>query len=190
MCDEQTQRVSRCQAFKGAGLALAVLIGLAGTAFGLPRVKTNAPIPANVVHPAPDFLWIGAGGKTLPLKTFRGQPVVILVAPSPDAGPLRKEAARIEDLYLRFSAKRTVFLAAFTQQTGRVQSNVPFAIAADGVDVAKAYGVPLNQLSVIVISPDGNVDMVSTKVEGAQRILDVINNSFQAQAANRTGLGT
>ena len=190
MHEEQTRRFFRWQAFRGAGLALVASVALGGTAFALPRVKTNAPVPSSVVHPAPDFLWVGAGGKAMPSKTFRGQPVVILVAPSPEAAPLRKEAARIEDLYLQFSAKKTVFIAAFTQQTGRVQSNVPFAIAANGADVAKAYGVPLNQLSVIVISPDGNVDMVSTKVEGAQRILDVINNSFQTQAANRTGLGT
>ena len=165
-------------------------LALVGTAVGAPRVKTNAPLPSSVVHPAPDFLWVGAGGKAMPSKSFRGQPVVIVVAPSPEAGPMRKEAARIEDLYLRFSAKKTVFVAAFTQQTGRVQSNVPFAIAANGADVAKAYGAPPNQLSVIVISPDGNVDMVSARVESAQRILDVINNSFQAQASNRTGLGT
>ena len=190
MHDEQMRRFSRWQTLRGAGVILAASVALAGTALGLPRVKTNAPVPSNVVHPAPDFLWVGAGGKTASAKTFRGQPVVILVAPSPEVGPLRKEAARIEDLYLRFSAKKTVFIAAFTQQTGRVQSNVPFAIAANGLDVARAYNVPPNQLSVIVISPDGNVDMVSTKVEGAQRILDVINNSFQVQAANRTGLGT
>ncbi len=148
------------------------------------------PQPANVVHPAADVTWIGAGGKAFPLKTFRGQPVVILVAPSPDAGALRKEAGRIEELYLQFAAKRTVFVTAFTQATGRVPSNVPFVVAANGAAVAAAYGVPANELSVIVISPDGNVDLVSRKVEGGQRILDVINNTFQTQAAARTGIGS
>ena len=79
---------------------------------------------------------------------------------------MRKEAGRIEELYLQFSARKTVFLAAFTQQTGRVESNVPFAIAENGAAVAAAYGVPANELSVIVISPDGNVDLTSTKVGG------------------------
>ena len=55
--------------------------------------------------------------------------------------------------------------------------------------MAVAYGVPPNELSVIVISPDGNVDMVSKRVENAQRILDVVNNTFQVQAAARTGIG-
>ena len=170
-------------------MAFAASVALAGTVLGAPKIKTNPAPSANVVHLAPDFMWVGAGGKLSPLKTFRGQPVVILVATSPAAGSLVKEARRIEEKYLEFSAKKTVFLAAFTQQTGRVESDVPFAIAANGAEVAKAYGVPPGELSVIVVSPDGNVDMVSTKVEGAQRMIDVINNSFQAQAANRTGLG-
>ena len=190
MRNEQTWRRSWWQENPGRWLAVIISLALAGTVFGAPKTKINPAPASNVVHPAPDFMWVGVGGHPFPLKTFRGQPVVIVVAPSPTAAPMRKEAARIEEKYLEFSAKKTVFLAAFTQQTGRVESNVPFAIAANGADVAKEYGVPPNELSVIVISPDGNVDMVSKRVEGAQRILDVINNSFQAQAANRTGLGS
>ena len=170
-------------------LALAASLALTATALAEPKLKVNAPVPTNVVRPAPEFAWIGAGGKPSPLKTFRGQPVVLIVAPSPDFAPMRKEARRIEELYLQFSARKTVFLAAFTQQTGRVESDVPFAIAENGAAVAAAYGVPANELSVIVISPDGNVDITSTKVEGAQRILDVINNTFQAQSASRAGGG-
>lgn len=170
-------------------MALVLLFVMVGGVGAEPKIKTNAPPAANVVRPAPDVTWVGAGGKTSSIKTFRGQPVVILVSSSPEAGPLRKEVGRIEDLYLQFSAKKTVFIAAFTQTTGRVQSNIPFAIAANGSAVAAAYGVPPGGLSVIVISPDGNVDLVSKKVEGAQRILDVINNTFQAQAASRTGIG-
>ena len=173
----------------GQGLTLLASLALTGTASAAPRLKINAPAPTAVVRPAPEFSWVGAGGKPESLKMFHGQPVVLLVAPSPEFAALRKEARRIEELYLQFSARKTVFLAAFTQQTGRVESDVPFAIAANGAAVAAAYGVPANELSVIVISPDGNVDMTSTKVEGAQRILDVINNTFQAQSANRTGLG-
>ncbi len=165
-------------------------LALAGTAWSAPRTKIVPPPAANVVRPAPEVAWVGAGGRTFPLKTFRGQPIVILVAPSPDAGPLRKEAGRIEDLYLQFAAKKVVFITAFTQATGRVRSDVPFVVAANGAAVATAYGVPPNGLSIIVISADGNVDMVSNKAEGAQRILDVINNTFQVQAAARTDIGS
>lgn len=169
--------------------AVAALLVTVHTARAEPKVKANPPIAANVVRLTPEVAWIGAGGKTYPLKNFRGQPVVILVGTSPDEGAMRKQAGRIESLYLQFAARKTVFLAAFTQTTGRIQSDVPFAVAANGPAVAAAYQVPPTGLSVIVIGPDGNVDMVSNKVEGAQRILDVINNTFQTQAASRTGIG-
>ncbi len=173
--------------FQLAGMLFLTAWSLTSNATAAPKKGASAPV--NVVHPAPDFAWIGAGGKAYPAKNFRGQPVVILVAPSPEAGALRKQAARIEDLYLDFSAKKTIFVAAFTAQTGRVASNVPYAVAANGASVAAAYGVNPSEFSVIVLSPDGNVDMVINKVEGAQRLLDIINNSFQPQAAARTGIG-
>ena len=66
---------------------------------------------------------------------------------------------------------------------------MPYAVAANGAAVAAAYGANPNDFSVIVLGPDGNVDMMSKKVEGAQRILDIINNSYQAQAPTRVGLG-
>ncbi len=178
---------------KEASLALALSVALltAGTLIGAPKVTLPAkPTVPGVIHPAPDFAWIGAGGKTFPVKNLRGQPVVILVAPSPDEKGLRQEAGRIQDLYLQFSARKAVFFAAFTAQSGRVASNVPFAIAQNGAAVASAYGVNPSAFSVIVVGPDGNVDMVSTKVEGAQRILDIINNNGQVQAGTRTGLGS
>ena len=116
--------------------------------------------------------------------------MVILIGTSPDAGDLRKQAQRIEDKYLDFAARKTIFVAAFTGAQGRVASNVPFVIAQNGAAVAATYGAQGKSLAVVVLGPDGNVDMVSTQVEGAQRILDIINNTFQTQAAARTGLGS
>jgi peroxiredoxin len=145
---------------------------------------------AAVVKLAPDFFWEGAGGKAHPLKQLRGQPVVLVIAPSPEFKLMRKQAGNIEELYLEFSARKTVFVAAFTAQKGRVESNVPYAIAQDGAKVAAEYGVSGEEgFAVIVIGRDGNVDMRSDRVEAGQRILDIINNSFQPQAAARTGLG-
>lgn len=145
--------------------------------------------PSTVVRIAPDFSWEGAGGKAYPLKKLRGQPVVLLIAASPEAGDLRKQAKRIQDLYLQFSAKKTVFIAAFTAQTGRVPANVPFVIAQNGAGVEAAYGVSGSGLAVVVIGPDGNVDLKGVGVMGAQRILDIINNNYQGQAAQRAGQG-
>ena len=69
-------------------------------------------------------------------------------------------------------------------------SNVPYILAQNGGGVANAFGVAGNEFAVIVIGVDGNVDMVSTQVVSAQRILDVINNNGSVQAANRNGLGS
>ena len=170
---------------------IAVLAMVVGTVNAAPKVQlATKPQVVGVPHPAPDFAWIGAGGKTYPSKELRGQPMVILVASSPDAKGLRQEAGRIQENYLDLAARKAVFFAAFTGQTGRVASNVPFAIAQNGAAVAAAYGVTGKDFAVIVVGTDGNVDLVSDKVEGAQRILDIINNNGQTQAAARTGLGS
>ena len=168
-------------------LAAVCLSVVAGTAYAAPKPAANK-LASNTVRTAADFTWIGAGGKVSPGKNFRGQPVVILIAPSPDDGDLRKEAGRIADRYLDFAAKKTIFVAAFTGSgPARVESNVPFVPAQNGAAVAAAYGVQGKGLAVVVLGPDGNVDLVSPQVEGAQRILDVINNTFQNQAAERAG---
>ncbi len=153
-------------------------------------VTKPVPVVKPVVRPAPDFAWIGAGGKATPLKALRGQPVVVLIAASPDERDFRKQVSHIDGLYLDLSERKTVFLAAFSARSGRVASNVPYAIAADGAAVAKAFGVPPGGFGVAVISPDGNVDLFSTQVQAAQRLLDMINNSYQTQANSRTGLGS
>ncbi len=153
-------------------------------------VTKPVPVVKPVVRPAPDFAWIGAGGKATPLKSLRGQPVVVLIAASPDEGDFRKEVSHIDGLYLDLSERKTVFLAAFSARSGRVASNVPYVLAADGAAVAKAFGVPPGGFGVAVIAPDGNVDLFSNQVQAAQRLLDMINNSYQTQANSRTGLGS
>ena len=172
--------------------AFCLLLAMALTAHAAPKNKsTSTGKPAEgAVRTVPDFTWIGAGGRTYPGKNFRGQPVVILIAASPDAGDLRKQARRIEDKYLDFAAKKTIFVAAFTGTMGRVQADVPFVVAQNGAAVAANFGVQGKGIGIVVLAPDGHVDMTSTQVEGAQRLLDIINNTYQTQAAARTGLGS
>jgi hypothetical protein len=184
-----------------AACAVISFASVAGSLHATPRkqkaVDTTPPVtkpavekaPTTVPRVAPDFSWEGPGGKAYPLKKLRGQPVVLLIAASPEAGDLRKQAKRIQDLYLQFSAKKTVFIAAFTAQTGRVPASVPFVIAQNGAGVQAAYGVTGTGLAVVVIGPDGNVDLKTTGVQGAQLILDIINNNYQGQAAQRAGQG-
>jgi hypothetical protein len=200
--NQKHRPVSSARAIRAifAGVAAGALLLLGGCFFGhhggttksaaAVAVTVPPPVVKPVVRPAPDFVLIGAGGKTFALKTLRGQPVVLLIAPTPDQKDFRKQVEHIDKLYLDLSERKTVFLAAFTTQPGRVASNVPYAIAQNGGAVGKAYGVPPGGFGVAVISPNGNVDLFSTQEQAAQRLLDIINNSYQVQAAARTGLGS
>ena len=142
------------------------------------------------VRPAPEVGWLGAGGTRQPLKKLRGQPVVVLIAPGADNGDFRKQARLIEKRYLDMSARKIVFIAAFAGGTPtRVESSIPFALAADGPGTAAAFDA-VGKFVCVVIGPDGNVDLRSDRVEPAQRILDVVNNSQQPQAAERKGQGS
>ena len=145
---------------------------------------------SNVPRPASEFVWRGAGNVGYPLKKLRGQPVVILVAPTADSRDFRQQAGRIEKIYLDMAARKVVFVAALTQGGDRIlrpQSSVPFVLAADGGAVANAYGVAGGKFGLIVVGPDGNVDYTGAKVIGARQILDVVNNSFQTQSTERKG---
>ncbi len=146
-----------------------------------------APLGAAVVKLAPDFSWEGTGGRPHPIKQFRGQPVVLLIAPSPASKEFRKEVAWIEKSFLELSARKAIFIMVFSAQPGPVSSNVPFVNAQNGPATAALYGAKDSKMTVVVIGPDGNIDMQSDKVEPSQRILDVINNTFTMQSASRAG---
>ncbi|MDD5351251.1 MAG: redoxin domain-containing protein [Chthoniobacteraceae bacterium] len=143
--------------------------------------------PAGVVRPAPNFAW--GPGKTL--QSWRGQPVVLLIAPSPRSKAFRKQAARIQASYQDFAARNTVFVAAFTEPDGtsipysnRVASNVPFVLAANGAQIAASYGFN-GEITVAVIGKDGNLDLNSGKIVPASQIMDMIYNNFEQQTAER-----
>ena len=145
---------------------------------------------SSVPRLASEFVWRGAGNVGYPLKKLRGQPVVILVAPTADSRDFRQQAGRIEKIYLDMAARKVVFIAALTQTGDRIlrpQSSVPFVLAADGAAVASAYGFGGGKFGLVVVGPDGNVDSTGARVIGARQILDVVNNSFQPQNAGRKG---
>ncbi len=138
---------------------------------------------AEVVRPAPDFTW--GPGKTL--KSWKGQPVLLLIAPSPKSSAFRKQADRIQAVYQEFAARNAVFVAAFTDPEAASQplpSNIPFVIASNGAQIAANYGFE-GKFAVVVIGKDGNLDLNSAKVVPASRIMDMILNNFEQQAAER-----
>lgn len=139
---------------------------------------------ANVVRWAPDFGWLKSGGNRATLKSLRGQPVVLVVAPTPRYGKFRKQVKELQKTYQLLGNDKAVMVAAFTQEPGVIRSNIPFVLASNPGGVAQSYGVA-GDFAVFVIGRDGNLDEISDRVLPGQRVLDIINNSFVAQRDNR-----
>jgi len=87
---------------------------------------------------------------------------------------------RLQSHYQRIAAQNLVCIVAFTEESGRVDSNIPVIIANDGPRVAFLYEIP-EGFAVGMIGRDGNLDYMTRKVLPAQRVLDLIGNSFVRQ---------
>ena len=134
-----------------------------------------------VINPAPNFTWPRSGSGVNSLNDLRGQPVVLVIAPSPRSRAFRKQAKRLEFIYNQLAAQKVVFIAAFFREAAtRIPSDVPWVVAADGAQVAALYGVTKG-FSIAVIGKDGNVDFQSTRVQPARKVKDIVMNSFVMQ---------
>ena len=144
-----------------------------------------ATCAAEVVNPAPDFSWAYSGTGTTSLKKLRGQPVVLVIAPSPDSRAFRKQADRLEDLYEQFASRGVVFIAAFTEGAeAKIPSKIPFVVVGNGPEVAALYGVT-EGFCIAVIGRDGNIDLQTSKVQSGNKVHDIVINSFEIQKDNR-----
>lgn len=144
-----------------------------------------APVATVVIRQAPEFTYLAAGNRTQSLKSLRGQPVVLVIAKSPDTRAFRKQLRYLREIYSQFASRNVVFAAAFQDGSAEpVQSDVPFAIVNNGPSVASSYGVT-DEFSIAIIGKDGNIDYQTGKVLTPQRIRDVIQNSFAVQAEAR-----
>lgn len=139
---------------------------------------------AEVVRPAPDFVWLKSGGRGTSLRTLRGQPVVLIVATSPRQRIFRAQVGQLKKIYQLLGNEKAVAVAAFTAEPGVIRSNIPFVVAANPAAVAAAYGVA-GDFAIFIIGKDGNIDLATDRVVPGQRILDIINNSFVVQRDNR-----
>ncbi len=139
---------------------------------------------ANVVRPMPDFGWVTYTGATESASRFRGQAVVVLVAPSPRDRRFRSQVGQLQQVFQRLSATGAVCVAAFTSDLGQIRSNIPFALAQDGPRVAYNLGIE-SGFAIAVVGKDGNLDSISSRVLSGQRVLDLIGNSFAVQQALR-----
>jgi hypothetical protein len=136
--------------------------------------------PAAVVRPAANFGFPGAGNKTQTLAGLRGQAVVLLISRSPRQRAFRRQLRHLEEIYQQFASKQVVFIAALREGAGPISSNIPFAVANSGSEVAAAYGAD-EAFQIVIIGRDGNVDYQTSKVLTGNRVRDVIQNAFPVQ---------
>ena len=144
----------------------------------------HATLSAAVVRPAPNVNWIDSSGRQKGLSALKGQPVVLLIAPTPNDRAFRSQVGQLKRMYERYAAHKVVFIAAFTAEGGRIKSNIPFAVAADGPRAASDYEGG-ERFRIAIIGRDGNLDYVTNKVVPAQRVYDIIGNSFVPQKSLR-----
>jgi hypothetical protein len=138
------------------------------------------PLQSEVVHEAPTFNWTDATGSAKPLKSLRGQPVVLVIANSPRQWAFRSQVGQLQKIYERFAAEKVLCVAAFSGEQDLIRSNIPFLTVPEGPATAAAYEVP-EGFAIAVIGADGNLDCFSTRVLPAQRIFDIIENSYTKQ---------
>jgi hypothetical protein len=139
-----------------------------------------ATLSAIVVRQAPNVTWLDSAGRQKGLSALRGQPVVILISPSPRDRAFRSQLGQLRKMYQRYAANKAVFIAAFTQEGGRIPSNIPFLVVADGPRVGYDYEGG-ERFRIAFIGRDGNLDYVTNKVIPAQRVYDILGNSFVTQ---------
>jgi hypothetical protein len=140
----------------------------------------SAALQAEVVREAPAFTWTDSSGSAKPLKNLRGQPVVLVIAKSPREWAFRSQVGQLQKIYARFAAEKLLCVAAFSGEQDIIRSNIPFLTVPDGPGTADAYDVPTG-FAIAVIGADGNLDCFSTRVLPAQRIYDIIVNSYTNQ---------
>lgn len=139
---------------------------------------------ADVPHAAPDFCWTDSTGAAQKATSFRGRPIVVLIAPSPEQWTFRSQVGQLQKIYDRLAAQQLVCVAVFSKAPGVIRSNIPFVTVPDGVATAAAFDASQG-FAIAVIGEDGNLDSIGSRVLPGQRILDIINNSYARQKALR-----
>ena len=139
---------------------------------------------ADVVRPSPEYSWVDSTGAHKSSKVFLGQPVVVLVANSPREWAFRSQVGQLQKMYEQLADQKIVCVAAFSQAPGIVRSNIPFVTAVDGPRLS--YDLQVDKgFAIAVIGKDGNLDYFGRHVLPAQRIFDILVNSYAVQKSFR-----
>jgi hypothetical protein len=136
-----------------------------------------------VVRPAPDFAISGVAQGTS-LKSFSGQPVVLVITQRSRQKEFRAMLDRLHDIYSEFSNEKVIFVAAIEDGGDQVPCDIPFLLASNPTQVAADYGVT-GHFAIAVIGTDGNLDLITQHIVAAERIRDVVFNNYESQTASR-----
>lgn len=142
---------------------------------------SGLPAEAEVVRPAPQVEFPSATGKTLTSKSFLGQPLIVLLADSPSRGAFREQLKELQKSYDRLAVRKTVVAAAFVKESGaEIRSDIPVAVLPNGESACGAFQLK-GKFSIVLIGPDGNLDYQTDKILNINRILEVMQNSYEVQ---------
>jgi len=138
---------------------------------------------------APDFEAPDHAGRPFRLSSLRGSPVVLYFYPKADTPGCTIEAKGFREVYPQYRAKGVEVVGVSTddcpaQQAFRDKYGLPFPLVADSEKaVAKAYGV---------LSPQGHARRVTFLIDGAGKVVDVVDSSSvdaHLERARKTFLG-
>jgi hypothetical protein len=160
-------------------LLLALPVLLAGEPMGL----------GEVVRPAPSIAFPSDSGKPRTLASFKGQPLILLLADSPKRGAFKAQLKELESSFDRLAIRGTVVAAGFKGgNPGAVRTNVPLVLLPEGPTACSAFQLK-GEFAIVLIGPDGNIDYQTGKVLNMNRILEVMQNSYEVQKAAQRGSG-
>lgn len=146
---------------------------------------SGPPAAAEVVRPAPSIPFPADGGKPRTLASFKGQPLILLLADSPRRGSFKSQLKELGISYDRLAVRDTVVAAAFKGgNPGLIRTNVPVVLLPEGPGACAAFQLQ-GDFAIVLIGPDGNIDYQTGKVLNMNRILEVMQNSYQVQKAPR-----
>lgn len=139
---------------------------------------------AAVVRPAPEIA-LQFAERVRSLKSLQGQSVVLLLADSPSTRAFKRQVKELESNYDHFASGKVVFIAAFRDgSTAPVLSDIPFVVSPAGAAACEAYSIK-GKFGVAIIGADGNLDYQTDQELHANRIREVLQNSFTVQQSAR-----
>jgi len=138
---------------------------------------------AEVVRPVPNFAFPPVDGQSRSLKSFAGQPMILLLADSPKNSDFRIELKEMQKSFDRLAIRKTVVAAAFKNpNSGEILSDIPVIMLPEGPRVCDTLQLK-GTFAIALIGPDGNLDYLTNKILNINRILEVMQNSYEMQKA-------